>query len=317
MIALRKNIPAALAFVVIGAAPGICFGAQYQINALGTSQSNNGNNVVTTDWTLVFDDVSGDGLLQVEEIVSFSGTTVTTSFSGGTLGAYEYDTIVGTPDIAGISTSSGADVIATPCCWWFTGSVMADPLLQDGWYPSRWTYTVSGPINTGDADGDGIVGGADLCPASLPGDLVDANGCAANEALDLAVADLFILIDSTVANDARDILGKAQNMLDGALGELAQNDVKKALKNVANAVKELIKAEKEGVNVGDLADRLVEFARTQAQAAIAGAIAAGGNQQRITRAQVELARAEQDLINGDLEKAIDRFRRAWDEANKA
>ncbi|MEQ8484693.1 MAG: hypothetical protein RIB46_10040 [Pseudomonadales bacterium] len=102
----------------------------YEIRALGgTTPGGGGSSVTTSDWTLVFDD-TGDQLLQVEEIVSFSGATVTTSLGG----PYQYDAIVGTPAVAGISTESGG---LNPCCWWFTGSVMAE-VDQDGWFPTRW-----------------------------------------------------------------------------------------------------------------------------------------------------------------------------------
>ena len=63
------------------------------------------NNPDFTGFTLQFDDTSGDGLLQIDEydMALFSGFTISglTGFNGF------YDDIIGTPDIAGISTSSG------------------------------------------------------------------------------------------------------------------------------------------------------------------------------------------------------------------
>jgi len=141
MIFLSKVSIALAGYIILAFASNLALAAQYQIDATGTYQDNSGNIVSTTDWTVVFDDTSGDGLLQVDEIVDFSGTTVTTQFSGGPTNTYQYDTMTGTPNVGGISTSSGYDTTATsPCCWWFTGPVVAEASGVDGWYPSRWTY---------------------------------------------------------------------------------------------------------------------------------------------------------------------------------
>jgi len=58
-----------------------------------------------TDFTLKFDDISGDGLLQINEVVQFSGFTLTNPSNQAVNGLY--DVIIGTPDIAGVSTSNG------------------------------------------------------------------------------------------------------------------------------------------------------------------------------------------------------------------
>ena len=65
------------------------------------------NDVRLSDFTIRFDDLSGDGLLQVDEILQFSGMTMTgfgTNFDG------LYDVIIGARDINGISTLSGTVV---------------------------------------------------------------------------------------------------------------------------------------------------------------------------------------------------------------
>jgi len=135
MIFLSKVSIALAGYIILAFASNLALAAQYQIDATGTYQDNSGNIVSTTDWTVVFDDTSGDGLLQVDEIVDFSGTTVTTQFSGGPTNTYQYDTMTGTPNVGGISTSSGYDTTATsPCCWWFTGPVVAEASGVDGWY---------------------------------------------------------------------------------------------------------------------------------------------------------------------------------------
>ena len=71
--------------------------------------------------------------MQVDETVSFSGATVTTS-----LGTFVYDAVVGSPAIIGISGLSGE---FGECCWWFTGPTTADP--EDGWFSDRWTYELT------------------------------------------------------------------------------------------------------------------------------------------------------------------------------
>lgn len=47
--------------------PSLALATQFQINATGTDVTKSGNRVITTDWTLVFDDTSSDGLVQVDD----------------------------------------------------------------------------------------------------------------------------------------------------------------------------------------------------------------------------------------------------------
>lgn len=104
------------------------------ITATGTSQASpSGGTVTTGDWVAEYKDDSNDGLLQVEELISFTGTSVI--FTGTPSATYIYDTLVGTPPVMGISSQSGP---FDACCWWFTGTNTSGP--EDGWFPSRWTY---------------------------------------------------------------------------------------------------------------------------------------------------------------------------------
>jgi hypothetical protein len=68
--------------------------------------------VTATDFSLVYDDISADGLLQLDELVSFSGF----SLAGSGVDGF-YTQIIGTPDIAGISVLSGT-VIGVPGANW-------------------------------------------------------------------------------------------------------------------------------------------------------------------------------------------------------
>jgi len=97
----------------------------------------NGNSFLS-DFSVVFDD-TGDGLLQFEEIVSFSGATGV-SPTGQQL---TYTGIAYVPDIPGFATASGVLNPTAPCaeCWELTPSNFGD--LSDGWFVTRWTYTLS------------------------------------------------------------------------------------------------------------------------------------------------------------------------------
>ena len=77
------------------------------------------------------------------------------------------------------------------------------------------------------------------------------------------------------------------------------------------------KAQAQGADVAALIDLLVETARVEAQDAIDAAIAAGGDQTFIDKAQAEMVKAQSDLDNGKPDKAIGHYRKAWDKAQKA
>jgi hypothetical protein len=104
------------------------------VEAAGTTTPAGSGNLTTSSWNATYLDANGDNRMQTDEIVYFSGATV---WVNDFADFYLYDTLVGTPDIDGISTSSGADS-AVPCCWWFTGSKVAEHSGIDGWFPSRW-----------------------------------------------------------------------------------------------------------------------------------------------------------------------------------
>ena len=86
---------------------------------------------------------------------------------------------------------------------------------------------------------------------------------------------------------------------------------------MGRATRDLLKAEKEGVDVSHLVSLLVESSRAEAQAAIDAAIAAGGKPEKIDKAQQELVKAQKALDKGKPDKAIEHYRRAWEKARKA
>jgi hypothetical protein len=102
-----------------------------QLTATGTS--------FFGDFSIIFED-TGDGLLQHEEIVFFSGVSGTEPTTGMD---YDYSGIAYVPTIPGISTASGTINPNNTCaeCWEFTPSNLED--VSDGWFATRWTYALS------------------------------------------------------------------------------------------------------------------------------------------------------------------------------
>jgi hypothetical protein len=87
-----------------------------------------------TGFSLRFDDVSGDGLLQIDEVIEFSGFTLTNPDNHSVDGIY--DVILGTAEIDGISSSSGMRLFARSN--WNFKRFDGDPALccSSGY----WTY---------------------------------------------------------------------------------------------------------------------------------------------------------------------------------
>ncbi len=84
------------------------------------------------DFSIVFDDVNGDGLLQFGEIVSFSGIR---NLLTGDL----FSTLLAIPGIAGISTQSGDGFLlsVSDTSWW----VPLTGFAGRGFNSLRWTYS--------------------------------------------------------------------------------------------------------------------------------------------------------------------------------
>ena len=91
-----------------------------------------------SSFTIVFDDLNGDGLLQFDEIVSFSGLDELIGLGRS------WSELTGIPNIAGISTQSGhGDFL--PGYWWWVPTIIGDG--NRGWLAARWSYT-SKPVNS-------------------------------------------------------------------------------------------------------------------------------------------------------------------------
>ena len=107
-------------------------------------------NITASDFTVTFND-TGDGILQIEEVVSFSGVLFTHNIISGLY--QEGDGLLGVADIAGISSSGlpSADQL-----WIFRnagGTFFPDPIGDPFGSATRyWDYSVSavpGPATLG------------------------------------------------------------------------------------------------------------------------------------------------------------------------
>ena len=110
--------------------PVIADAEKLRLDATGTN--------IFGNFVIVFED-DGDGLLQHDEILYFSGVNGNSSTSG----PLNYDGVAYVPDIAGIATASGTFNPNIPCteCWELAPSNFGD--VSDGWFPTRWTYAIA------------------------------------------------------------------------------------------------------------------------------------------------------------------------------
>ena len=101
--------------------------------------------VMPNDFTIIYDDVSGDGLFQLEELVSFTGTTFVSEIDASffQIGS----AILGVGDIDGIATASGLPT--APDAWTFEnggGNILPDVEIGDPIFDVGapfWSYEVS------------------------------------------------------------------------------------------------------------------------------------------------------------------------------
>lgn len=116
-----------------------------------------------TDFTLQFNDLSGDGLLQINEVVQFSGFRMTSPVNSAVNGIY--DVILGTPDITGISKTSGIALFAATN--WNFKRYQGDLALCCS--SKSWTYDVKVVPATLDTIATPIPGAAWLFGSGLIG----------------------------------------------------------------------------------------------------------------------------------------------------
>ena len=99
---------------------------------------------------------------------------------------------------------------------------------------------------------------------------------------------------------------------------LDAEDGKKVFDDEKKAAKELSKVSGSSADAAQLAvDLLIRADDQIAGDAIDAAIDAGGDAQKIAKAQSELAKAADAVADGDFDKAIGKFKKAWEHAIKA
>jgi hypothetical protein len=122
-----------LALVVL-LSPFAANAQQIQITAVGSESGG----LIFSDFTIVYEDSSGDSLFQIDELVSFSGFT--TSIPGfGVVERAVPDVLLASPDILGISSLSGGSD--------FWGVILSQSDIGFpvgelvGYGPGFWTYS--------------------------------------------------------------------------------------------------------------------------------------------------------------------------------
>ncbi|NNC75045.1 MAG: ExeM/NucH family extracellular endonuclease [Acidimicrobiia bacterium] len=140
-------------------------------------------------------------------------------------------------------------------------------------------------------------------------------------ATEAAIAELESLFPTFDKKDDKRI-GKAIKALEDSLDpeywaddEYLTKKGKKVFDDHKKAVKELEKVDE--TDVDSVIDSLVAADRAFAEEALDIAIATGGKRSEITKALKEMAKAEKELMKGNPDKAIDRYKRAWERALKA
>lgn len=128
---MKKRIQKLGLSLAILLAPVMANAALIELTA--TNDGPTGTNGAFSGFSLVFND-TGDGLLQLDELVSFSGIDEL----GGSM--RQYVEITGTPEVSGVSTQSGYTESGSGAFWWLRTASSSN---DDGWFAARWTYEVS------------------------------------------------------------------------------------------------------------------------------------------------------------------------------
>lgn len=121
---------AAAALIVLGSLSTSASASLYRLEAVSSAPSS------FSDFSLEFDD-TGDGLLQINEILSFSGITIEGDF---------FDDVTQVPDLGGVSSLSGTCPGRDPANTWcftrvFEGQIESRQTdgLTDG--SGLWSFT--------------------------------------------------------------------------------------------------------------------------------------------------------------------------------
>ncbi|MFC1777526.1 hypothetical protein ACFL3I_09325, partial [Pseudomonadota bacterium] len=100
-------------------------------------------------------------------------------------------------------------------------------------------------------------------------------------------------------------------------GDHLTSSGKKVFDEHKKAVRELMKIKDSPSGVDDAIAALVAVDGALARTALDEAIAAGGDPSDIAKAEDEMAMADEEIAKGKFDKAIDHFKKAWENALKA
>ena len=85
--------------------------------------------LMPTEFQILFEDTSGDGVVQVNEVVAFSGFSFTSQFMPGQSATVAPGLVAGTPFLAGISGLSGESDLFDLEVWVFTLGQLNGPTI--------------------------------------------------------------------------------------------------------------------------------------------------------------------------------------------
>jgi len=131
------------------------------------------------------------------------------------------------------------------------------------------------------------------------------------------LAEINLLLDEAKSKSAKKKLKAASKAMSKARKFIKKDDVKKALTEIAKAVKNLKKVKATLPTASTLIELLVDAASTEAQQVIDDAIAIQGDPALIDVAQASMTKAQNKLAQGRPDQAINFYRDAWVSGRKS
>ena len=131
-------------------------------------------------------------------------------------------------------------------------------------------------------------------------------------------AQITLLEDLEVPENAEKEIDKAIKELNKAIDEFSKDKTEKAIGKIEKAVKHLMKAQDKGADTQDVIDNLVSLVKSLVDRALENAIEfAGEDNDHVVKAQEHYDKALEKLEDGEYDKAISEFKKAYKEAMKA
>ena len=203
----------------------------------------------------------------------------------------------------------------------FQGSVLIadtdpfDPELLDDFEQGAFLWDTEGAA---ELDAQRVaIGEADERPGQDPVENIGLVGPAYDALVEAVVENLSELLPVSSSKVSKRIEKVIEHLGDA----LDAKDGKKAYDRIRQAVKELEKIVKDGEPEATAAraaiDELVSISAGLAADAVEVAERNGAEQKKIDKAIEEIAKAEDALADGKADKAVEHYRKAWQEADKA